>query len=133
MLTRVSAGSNLAEMAVEAESVSALLDRLFLRFLSRYPTAEDRKQLLPILSTGFQQRLVTGDKRSDQSETSQRRFPQITWTNHLVPEANEIQLELQGYILAGPPVDTRFEAQWRELYEDVVWSLVNHREFVWMP
>ena len=50
-----------------------------------------------------------------------------------MPEANEIQLELQGYILAGPPADTRFETQWRELYEDVVWSLVNHREFVWMP
>ena len=133
LLTRVSAGSDLAEMAVEAESVNALLDRLYLRFLSRYPTAEDRKQLLPILSTGFQQRLVTEDQRSDQSDTSQRRFPQITWTNHLVPEANEIQLELQGYILAGPPADTRFETQWRELYEDVVWSLVNHREFVWMP
>ena len=37
------------------------------------------------------------------------------------------------------PVLHRLEAAklvrsaWREAYEDVVWSLINHREFVWMP
>ena len=34
---------------------------------------------------------------------------------------------------AGPPGDPRLRPQWRELYEDFVWSLVNTREFVWLP
>ena len=131
-LTRAASGSQLARMAIEATSAESLLDRLFLRFLSRFPTAAERETLSPVLAVGFDERLTNWSSDQEMPE-SQKRFPQITWTNHLVPEANEVQLELQQYVLAGPPSDPRLEASWREAYEDVVWSLVNHREFVWMP
>lgn len=130
-LTRASYGSPLAELAVAAESPESLLDVLFLRFLARYPSEEDRTSLVSALSSGFDDRLVPID--FDISETSRDRFPQVTWTNHLVPEANEIQLEIQSHVLAGPPADPRLRNEWRMVYEDVVWSLINHRDFVWVP
>ena len=131
-LTRAAVGSQLAQIAIDATSADALLNRLFLRFLSRFPTDAERETLRPVLAIGFEDRLT--DWGTDQAmPESQKRFPQITWTNHLVPEANEVQLELQQHVLAGPPSDPRLAATWREAYEDVVWSLVNHREFVWMP
>ena len=131
-LTRAASGSELAEMAINAKSPRALVERLFLRFLSRYPTEEELSPLQSALLEGFENRLVEfGDGETLPSGVKQ--FPQITWTNHLVPEANEVQLDLQQHVLAGPPVDPRLNKAWRETFEDVIWSLVNHREFVWMP
>jgi len=130
-LTRASAGSALAELALEATEPSALLDQLFLRFLSRLPTDAETARFLPALSAGFQSRVVNGDIAS--SLPVEPALPQVTWTNHLVPEANEIQLDWQKRVLRGPPPDNRLQPDWREVYEDIVWSLVNHRDFVWIP
>ena len=33
----------------------------------------------------------------------------------------------------GPAPDPRLVPEWREVYEDVVWSLINSPEFVWVP
>ncbi|MGC6444789.1 MAG: DUF1553 domain-containing protein [Rubripirellula sp.] len=131
-LVRAAAGSFLAEIAIEAQDPENLLNRLFVRFLSRHPNEDEKADLLPALSDGFSERLVEWPK-GQPLPVFQKRFPQITWTNHLVPEANEIQLELQQHVLQGPPADPRINRQWREIYEDVVWTLVNHREFVWLP
>jgi hypothetical protein len=57
----------------------------------------------------------------------------VTWSNHLQPEANTIAQEQERRTRTGPPADTRLRPEWRELFEDLVWSLVNTREFVWMP
>ena len=123
--------SDLVELAIVAESPESLLDSLFLRFLARLPSDEERTDLLPPLRVGFDQRLLAID--SLDSVPLPEPLPQVTWTNHLVPEANEIQLDFQQRVLQGPPVDPRLEPAWREVYEDVVWSLVNHREFAWVP
>ncbi len=130
-LTRAARGSELTELAIAANSPDALIDSLFLRFLSRYPTPQEKSDLVAPLRTGFEDRLVRVDP--DRQESELEPLPQVTWTNHLVPEANEVQLELQRRVLAGPTVDPRLDSPWREVYEDVIWSLVNHREFVWIP
>jgi hypothetical protein len=57
----------------------------------------------------------------------------VTWSNHLRPEANTIAQVQERRTRAGPPADARLRSEWRELFEDLVWSLVNTREFVWMP
>ncbi|MCA9206540.1 MAG: hypothetical protein KDA59_25980, partial [Planctomycetales bacterium] len=60
-------------------------------------------------------------------------LPRVTWSNHLRSEANSIALEMEERARRGPPADPRLRVQWREVYEDVVWSVINLREFVWMP
>jgi len=61
------------------------------------------------------------------------RLPQVTWFNHGRPQANEIQKEIERRVRQGPPPDPRLVPTWRESYEDVIWSLLNHHEFVWVP
>lgn len=130
-LTRAADRSELAELALNAPSADALIDTLFLRFLTRYPSELERADLLPALADGFESRVVAEDQV--QRPPALPRLPQSTWSNHLMPRANEVQEEWQRRVLLGPPVDPRLQPQWREVYEDVVWSLVNHREFAWIP
>lgn len=130
-LVRAAFGSRLAELAVSASSPEALADTLFLRILSRPPNDVESSFFGSKLSVGFQSRFVP----EDQIAIPQRPdpLPQVTWFNHTRPKANSIQQERERRVLAGPPPDPRLRANWREVYEDVVWSLINHREFVWVP
>jgi hypothetical protein len=42
-------------------------------------------------------------------------------------------MELEGRARTGRPADPRLRTEWREVLEDVAWSVVNLREFVWIP
>jgi len=130
-LTRASHESALADLAVEAKSPEQLVDSVFLRFLSRMPTDQERTLFTEVLRQGFAERLVSKDQV--QTPKPPERLPQVTWSNHLRSEANTIQQEHARRARVGPPADPRLEPQWREVYEDMVWSVVNLREFVWMP
>lgn len=130
-LSRASLGSPLAELAVSAQSPRTLVNELFLRFLSRVPDDDERSFFVGQLRDGFEDRIIDKDGRSIPSLPPP--LPLVHWFNHLRPRANEIQLEHERRVRAGPPADPRLEDDWRQRYEDVVWSLINHDEFIWMP
>ena len=130
-LTRAAYNSRLADLAVEAKSPESLVETLFLSFLSRYPTAEERATFVPALSQGFASRLVPADEV--QPPEALPPLPLVTWFNHLRSEANTIQVEKERRTRLGPPSDPRLQDSWRQVYEDFAWSLVNFREFVWVP
>ncbi|MBA2115275.1 DUF1553 domain-containing protein [Bremerella alba] len=130
-LTRASHDSPLADLAVNAKSPGQLVDSVFLRFLSRLPSDQERELFVEALRQGFDQRLVP--KSQIKHPEPLERLPQVTWSNHLRSEANTIQQEHARRARVGPPSDPRLQPQWREVYEDMVWSVVNLREFVWMP
>jgi hypothetical protein len=130
-ITRVSHQSALATLALEASSPERLVESIFLRFLSRRPTAEERAPFVAALAQGFDERRVP-----DAEITFPRPLPPlapVTWSNHLVSEANRIQIEAERRCRQGPPVDPRLAPAWREIYEDFIWSVINSREFVWLP
>ena len=60
-------------------------------------------------------------------------LPLVTWLNHVSPAANSIQIEVEKRVRQGSPPDPRLRDAWREIYEDLVWNLINDREFVWIP
>jgi hypothetical protein len=130
-LTRASYGSPLAELAVESNSPAQIVDAVFLRFLCRQPTADERSMFAEALSEGFDDRLTPAEQIEEPAPLE--RLPQVTWSNHLRNEANVIQQEWERRTRRGPPADPRLKSDWREVYEDFVWSVVNLREFVWMP
>jgi mono/diheme cytochrome c family protein len=130
-LTRASHQSELAELAIAAKSPESLVNTLFLRILSRAPKPDEQNAFAEALAEGFNTRLVPADKIAHVEELPP--LPQVTWFNHGRPKANEIQLEIERRVLAGPPPDARLTPSWRVVYEDAVWSLINYREFVWMP
>jgi hypothetical protein len=130
-ITRASDRSVLANLAIESASPDALVESVFLRFLSRLPTAEERAPFVKALAEGFSARLVPA--AAIQAPEPLPRLPRITWSNHLMPDATTIQQEVERRARAGAPPDPRLRTEWREVFEDFVWSLVNTREFVWMP
>ena len=130
-LTRVYQGSSLANLAHDTGSPEKLLDSLFLRFLGREPKPSESAIFLPALAKGFQSRLLPTDKV--QSPTTPEQRPLVTWFNHMAPESNTTQQAIERQVRQGPPPDPRLKHEWRETYEDIVWALINHREFVWIP
>ena len=130
-LTRAAHGSNLAQLAVDAVSPDELVDALFLRVLTRRPKPAEREAFTNVLAAGFDRRLVPVESITAREEPPA--LPLVKWFNHLQSEANTIQQEVERRVRRGPPPDPRLISGWREVYEDVIWSLINHREFVRMP
>lgn len=129
-LTRASWNSPAAKIALEANTPEELVETWYLRILNRAPTDVERSALAAELAVGFDSRVIA--RNAPEPEPS-KPLPLVTWFNHLVPETSTIQLEHERRVLAGPPVDPRFSTQWREVYEDFLWMLVNQPEFVWYP
>ena len=130
-LTRAAYQSDLANLAIHSDSPESLVDRLFLRILTRLPQPDERTAFVNAIGENFEHRL--NEENTVPGPESVTRLPLVTWFNHLRPEANTIQLEQEQRVEMGPPPDGRFDPTWRAVYEDMVWSLVNHREFVWIP
>jgi hypothetical protein len=130
-LTRAAWGSELADLAVKTRAPEDLAKALFARFLARRPSIAESRAFAEALADGFENRLLPKDVI--QEPIAFKRLRQVTWFNHMQPEANLIQIEHERRVREGPLPDPRLEREWRELYEDVIWSLVNDSEFVWVP
>lgn len=130
-MTRAAYESELSRIAIDAQDARELVDTLYLRFLSRHPYPKEAEKFVAVLEQGFAERIVPYQKRVAIEELEPLR--KVTWSNHLMPEATTIMMELERRARLGPPVDPRFDPKWREAYEDVVWCLLNTTEFVWLP
>lgn len=130
-LTRAADGSALAQWAVDAPTPEVLANDLFSRVLSRVPNAAEFTAFVALLAPGFDARLLAPEEVV--APAVPEPLPRVTWFNHLQSEANTIQLEVERRVRQGPPPDRRLRPEWRERYEDAVWSLINHHEFVWAP
>jgi hypothetical protein len=130
-VTRAAPRSELAELAVAAASPEALVESVFLRCFSRLPTAAERAPLVRTLAPGFAARILPPAEVKAAEPLPP--LPAVAWSNHLVAEANAVKVEMERRARATPPADPRLRAEWREAFEDVVWSAVNTREFVWLP
>ena len=129
-VTRVADGSELAALAVGAATPEALIESVFLRYYSRFPSAAERAPLARALTPGFAKRVVPASEVKPPAALPT--LPTVGWSNHLVAEANSIAIEMEKRARLGPPADPRLRSEWREAFEDVVWGLVNTREFVWL-
>jgi len=131
VLTRASHQSALATLALESPSPEALVRAVFVRFLSRLPSSVEMAAFAGPLSEGFSSRIVPASAAS--AAPLQSALRRVTWFNHLHPDSTPIALENEKRARSGPAPDPRLSPEWRERFEDFVWSLVNTREFVWMP
>jgi hypothetical protein len=131
-VTRLSDYSDLTGLAIRAESAEALVDELFLHYLTRRPTGDEKAAFLALVAPGFEERLAT-------AKPDFRKLPyipevrEVSWTNHLSVEANEISARLEAKAHQGPPPTDWVKADWRERMEDAVWALVNSPEMAFVP
>jgi hypothetical protein len=108
-----------------------IVESIFLRFLSRPPTPREAEPFIIALREGFAERLMPKD--SVKPPAPQEPLPRVTWFNHLHPDSTTVALQNDKRARQGPPPDPRLKQAWREKFEDLVWSIINTREFVWMP
>ncbi|MBI5768068.1 MAG: DUF1553 domain-containing protein [Verrucomicrobia bacterium] len=130
-ITRVSQGGELADVALGAATPAALVDALFLRVLGRLPAPAERTPLIRTLAEGFATRAVPAAECAPPKVLDP--LPPLSWSQHLMPEATTVMMEWEKRARQGPPADPRLRPAWRERMEDVVWTLINTREFVWLP
>jgi hypothetical protein len=130
-IARLSDDSSLTALALADQPVGKLVDKVFLRFLSREPTAAEARPFIEILRPGYERRR----RNSSQTKTTTPHFraSAVSWSNHLSPEASRIKLEQERTAREGDPPTERLDPNWRERMEDVVWAVVNSPEFVFIP
>ena len=130
-LTRLTDDLELVELAVAEKSLDDMIEELFLRLLSRPPVSTEREWFVRLLEPGFDDRVVPAGER--QPVPQWERLPGVSWANHLSPEANTITEEREQRTRAGDPVTPRLRNDWRERFEDGIWSLINSPEAIFVP
>ena len=85
-----------------------------------------------MLSGGFATRL-TKSANLYHKQTWVPAVREVTWSNHLSPEANLNALEEAKRAALGPPPTSTLTSHWRERAEDVVWAIVNAPELQFLP
>jgi hypothetical protein len=130
-VTRLTDDSAFTALALEEQPVERLIERVYLRILSRPPTQEQLAAFVELLQPGYNERRI----EPPSPPAVQPKLPRdlVGWSNHLDPEANVIKLNLEKAVRAGQPPTNRLEADWRERMEDFVWTLMNSPEFVFTP
>lgn len=129
-ISRLSDNSFLTRLALESKTTDELADEIYLRFLSRFPTVDEKTKVMDMLEPGFVSRIKNPVTRN---VVEISRLPRISWTNHLVEDATKVKLEMEKRARLGDSPSESLDASWRERVEDIVWAVFNLPEFVWIP
>jgi hypothetical protein len=131
-LTVLSDDHGVTRLAIEATSPEQLIDTLFLKLLTRQPSAQEKQTHLSYLSQGFTARLIN-PPQDTQAPTKRTRTKYVTWTNHLDPEATLVRQQEEAAARRGDPPTQRLAEDWRLRLEDSLWSILNAPEWVFAP
>ncbi len=129
-LTRLSDDHGVTQLALKDQPLDTLLDELYLKLLTRKPTAVERKKYTDYLSTGYATRVKEAKEAKPPPRAPK---PYVTWSNHLDPKATTLRQQEEADARAGEPPTARLDADWRGRLEDVLWVLVTSTEFVFTP
>ncbi len=131
-LTRLSDDHGITRLALQEQPLDALVDQLFLKLLTRKPSAEERQHYTAHLAPGYEKRLT--DLPDVPVEKSNRVRPKyVSWSNHLDAEATTVRLAEEAAARKGEPPTTKLNAAWRVRLEDVLWAIVNSPEWTVSP
>jgi hypothetical protein len=122
--------SRLTQAALEAVNEGEFIDRVFEIILTRKPAPQERALFAEVLAEGYASRVVPNAKIRMPGPPRQTG---VTWSNHLKPESNEFKVQLAREVEQGDPPTARLTADWRERAEDVIWTILNSPEFVFVP
>lgn len=132
-LTRLSDDHGVTALALENETLDHFIDRLFLKLLTRKPSAEERKSYTEYLTDGFENRTAKREDSNSESKITRTRTPYVSWSNHLDGEATNVRMEQEKAARRGDPPSNKLDAKWRSRMEDVLWALMNAPEWAYSP
>ncbi|WP_166819682.1 DUF1553 domain-containing protein [Thalassoroseus pseudoceratinae] len=129
--TRMSSDSAFTELALKDVAVDEFIDSVYLRTLTREPTPEERIAFRELLSDGFEKRVRELPANAIATPRPYNRG--VSWSNHLSEDANSVMIDLQKAVVAGDPPTKRLDDNWRARAEDLLWSMINTPEFIFVP
>ena len=131
-VTTLSDDSGITALALREDlTLDQLSDQVFLRLLTRKPTAGERVALAEALSEGFASRVIPAGERA--AAVKRKPLKHVSWSNHLSEDANSIKIEMERRAREGDPPTTALQQEWRQRLEDVLWATLNSPEFVYLP
>lgn len=131
-LTRLSDDHGITQLALEEQSLEALLDRLYQRLLTRDPSQAERDKYLAYLTPGYESRALSPVTLTVSNEP-RRPARYVTWSNHLDGAANTLAQEHEEAARLGDPPTELLDADWRTRLEDVLWAMLNSPEWIYRP
>ncbi|MCB1205560.1 MAG: DUF1553 domain-containing protein [Verrucomicrobiae bacterium] len=132
-LTRLSDRHGITGLAIEAKSAGDLVDRLFLRLLTRPPTDLERERYVSLLSEGFESRVVPDSERPVAKGGKREPVRFVSWSNHLDGAANTLATQKEELARRGDPPTLSLNEDWRTRMEDVLWAMLNAPEWIYTP
>jgi hypothetical protein len=127
-VTRLSDDHGVTQWALAAKSADEFIDGLFLRVLTRHPTAVEKSRYLALLGPGFVQRLRLLEPLAPSA--SRRPAYYVSWSNHLDADATRVRQDQEAEARRGDTPTPRLTTLWRLQAEDALWALVNSPEFI---
>ncbi|MEW6307301.1 MAG: DUF1553 domain-containing protein, partial [Verrucomicrobiota bacterium] len=128
-IARLTDDCAVTEMCVKPQPLPELIKAVYLRVLSRPPSAEEAAMFAEHLKHGYEQRVLPGKAKKKEYDPTLL----LSWSNHLNAKATEIKLEAERKARLGDEPTDRLRPDWRERMEDMLWALVNSPEFVFIP
>ncbi|QDV15701.1 hypothetical protein Pan153_03180 [Gimesia panareensis] len=128
--TRLSDDSDFTKLALQDQPVEELIRETVMKTLTREPTAGEQALFTELLQPGYAERV-----NADAEIVKRERLPRnlVSWSNHVSPEANVVKVELEAAVKKGDPPTRRLGDDWRNRYEDMLWTLLNSPEFIFLP
>ena len=123
--------SRFTELALRDQPVDDFITQVFEVTLTRPPRPDELEYFSDVLSEGYADRRVPGQVSLVRTRTVTSLG--VSWTNHLIPEANDRKISLKHELDKGDPPTQRLTPAWRETAEDLIWTLLNSPEFVFVP
>jgi hypothetical protein len=140
-VTRLSDDHGLTTPAFWARSPADFVDELFLRVLTRRPTAAEKARYEAYLTPGFERRCRNNGFTSENGRIVNLALPRpagprrpeyyVSWSNHLNDLATTVRMQQEAAARKGDPATPQLTDDWRRRAEDVVWALVNSPEFLY--
>jgi hypothetical protein len=140
-VTRLSDDHGVTPLAFGARTTADFVDELFLRVLTRRPTAAEKARYEAYLTPGFERRCRNNGFTSENGRIVNLALPRpagprrpeyyVSWSNHLNDMATTVRMQQEAAARKGDPATPQLTDDWRRRAEDVVWALVNSPEFLY--
>ncbi|MCA9055573.1 MAG: DUF1553 domain-containing protein, partial [Planctomycetaceae bacterium] len=132
-LTRLSDHHGLTHLALEQQPLEELIDRVFLRLLTRLPSDEEKQRYTLLLTDGYETRVIPESQRVPPEPEAHRPRQYVSWSNPVDGPANTLALEKEAAARRGDPPTSALQNDWRLRMEDFVWAVLNAPEWIYTP
>ena len=128
-LARLSDEHSFTALAMEEQPLPQLVERIFLRAMSRLPSAEEAAKFTALLEPAFATRRTGAAPALAKPGITKA----VSWANHLNADATTTVLAIEREVKAGPVPSAQLTSDWRDRLEDALWALLLSPEFTYIP